>query len=1255
VARTAAHHFEPAEVERRRALAPAPRYPGDLPITDRRNDILDVLSQHQVVVVAGETGSGKSTQLPKLCLEIGRGATGWIGHTQPRRIAARSIAERVAEELGTGVGGLVGYAVRFTDEVGPDTLIKVMTDGILLAEIQRDPDLTRYDTLIIDEAHERSLNIDFLLGYLRRLLPRRPDLKVVITSATIDTARFSAHFDDAPIIEVSGRTYPVEMRYRPLEDPDDAAPGTGRVAAKDQVQGIVDAVDELRREGPGDVLVFCSGERDIRDAADALRERRLADTEILPLYARLSSADQHRVFAPHPGRRIVLATNVAETSLTVPGIRYVIDPGEARISRYNHRTKVQRLPIEPVSQASADQRAGRCGRVGPGICIRLYAEDDYDARPRFTEPEIQRTNLASVVLQMAALGLGEVEDFPFVDPPDPRAVRDGVNLLVELGALDDADEVRLTRVGRQMSRLPLDPRMARMVLDADRLGCLHEVLVIASALSILDPRERPTGSEQEADALHARFVHPDGDFLAYLALWDHVRELRRDRSSSAFRRQLRAEHLHVMRVREWQDLYAQVRRVVNQMGMRTRHGGDPPGADDVHRALLGGLLSHIGMKVPDGRDYRGARNMRFVIAPGSSLAKSGPRWVMAAELVETNRMWARTVARIRPEWIEEVGDHLVARSYGEPWWEPERGAALTIERVSLYGLPVIAGRTVNLARIDQDLARELFVLHALVRGEWESHHEFVRTNAATAERVHELEARARRDLLTTETTLLEWFLERVPPHVVSSRSFDKWWKDERRSHPGLLDVPFEVYAGHDHGIDDAAYPDVWRSGSSELGLEYEFEPTSATDGVSVTVPLGALRQLDPAPFEWNVPGLRDELVATLVRSLPKALRRPFVPVPDAVARIVPALDPASGAGLLDALAAELSRQGGQRVDPSDFDLDKVPDHLRPTFVVVDIDGRTLAHGKSLTALAELLDDHIRSAVAGAAPSIERHGLTAWPDGDIPRVVRSGTDEHPFTAYPALVDEGDTVALRVLPDPDEQWSAMWAGVRRLLLLDRPATTRAASRMISNRAALALAVTPWRSDLDWASDLVGAALDQIVDEAGGPPWERAGWEVLRQTARDTVPAALAEVAPAALELVTTLGRLVPRIEATDQPALAPTVADVRRQLARLVYPGVLTAVGLARIPHLLRYLMAIEHRLDRAPEDLRRDHERMVTCIRLEEAFDLAAETPGVDPGVEAVGWMLQELRVASFAQHLGTDGPISEKRVRTALASFGGRT
>ncbi|MBK5222072.1 MAG: ATP-dependent RNA helicase HrpA [Acidimicrobiia bacterium] len=1254
--------FSPAQLLHRQALVPTPAYPPELPISQRRDDLLAAIAENQVVIVAGETGSGKSTQLPKLCLELGRGVEGYVGHTQPRRIAARSIAERVADELGTTVGGLVGYTVRFTDEVGDDTLVKLMTDGILLAEIQRDRHLSRYDTIIIDEAHERSLNIDFLLGYLRQLLPRRPDLKVIVTSATIDTERFSAHFGDAPIIEVSGRTYPVDLRYRPLDEPDTeelddeaGARGGRRGAAsdsKDQTRGIVDAVAELRREGPGDVLVFCSGERDIRDAADALRDRKLPDTEILPLYARLSSAEQHRVFSAHPGRRIVLATNVAETSLTVPGIRYVVDPGTARISRYNHRTKVQRLPIEAVSQASADQRAGRCGRVGPGICIRLYSEDDYESRPRFTEPEIQRTNLASVILQMAALGLGDVEAFPFVDPPDSRSIRDGVALLAELGAVDPEHEGTtrwLTPKGRQLAKLPLDPRLGRMVLEADRSGCLHEVMVIAAAMSILDPRERPTGSEQQAAQMHARFAHPDSDFLAYIALWDHVRELRRERGSNQFRKQLKAEYLNVMRVREWQDLYSQLRRVVGQMGMRTRHGGEPASGDAIHMSLLPGLLSHIGMKEGDTREYRGARNAKFAIAPGSTLSRSGPKWVMAGELVETNRMWGRVVARIRPEWAEEVGEHVVKRSYGDAWWDRERGAALAHERVTLYGLPLVTGRTVNVSRIDPALARELFIWHALVQGEWDTHHRFVDRNRERLTEVADLEARARRDLLVDDDVIADWFAARIPDHIASVRTFDKWWK-RAQEQPDLLDIPLRVLAGGGDELDPSAFPDEWRQGSLTLALDYRFEPGTITDGLTVDVPLTALNQIDPTAFEWHVPGVRADLVDALVRSLPKAIRRSLVPVPDTVAAVLDRLDPGSGEGLLQSLSRELGRVGGVHVPVDAFDLDKVPDHLRPTFRILDEAGAPLAVGKSVDALGSLLDEQVRNAIAHSGAAIERRGLTAWPGGGLPRVVDTTGAGHKVRAYPALVDEGDTVAVRLLPTADEQWEAMWSGTRRLLRLALPAPGRALERMLDNRATLALTSSPWRTPADWAGDAASAAIDKVVDEAGGPSWTDAGYAALLAAAKADLPKLLVDAAPAALDILRTLGRLRPRLDATTQPALAPSVADMRHQLARLVYPGMLAAIGVDRFADVRRYLLAIEHRLEKLPDALMRDQERMLTCIRLDREFDALAERVPSSPELDEVGWLLQELRVATFAQHLGTAQPVSEKRVRTALAA-----
>jgi ATP-dependent helicase HrpA len=881
---------------RARLPVPAVSYPPELPVSQRRDEIAAAIRANQVVIVAGETGSGKTTQLPKICLELGRGVTGQIGHTQPRRIAARSVAERIAEELGTELGTAVGYKVRFTDKSSDGTLVKVMTDGILLAEMQRDQRLLRYDTLIIDEAHERSLNIDFILGYLKRLLPSRPDLKVIITSATIDPERFSKHFAggesgkqgwDAPIIEVSGRTYPVEVRYHPLADP-----GRPSDEAKDQAQAICDALRELRGDGPGDVLVFLSGEREIRDTADALAEQAdLAGLEVLQLYARLSAAEQHRVFQPHDRPRVVLATNVAETSLTVPGIKYVIDPGTARISRYSNRTKVQRLPIEPISRASADQRKGRCGRTSDGVCIRLYSEADYEARPAFTDPEVLRTNLASVILQAAALGLGNVADFPFVDPPDSRNIADGVRLLAELGAIPPGgDATRLTGVGRKLARLPVDPRLGRMILAAKEHRCVREVLIITAALSIQDPRERPADAREAADAMHARFAEQGSDFLAFLSLWDYLHDRQRELSGSAFRRMCRREYLHFLRVREWQDLYGQLRQAARDVGA----GEAEPGArfpaelaDRVHISLLAGLLSHIGMKDTQDKterkrrgpaEFAGARGARFAIFPDSVLARKPPEWVVAAELVETSRLWARVAARIEPEWAEPLAAHLVRRGYSEPHWDARRGAAMALEKVTLYGLPIVAARRVNYARVDPAAARELFISGALVAGDWQTHHEFFHHNQRLLEEARELEDRARqRGIVADDEALFGFYDQRIPKDVSSARHFDSWWKRARVEAPNLLTfTPADLVSPAAERIQATDYPASWGG----LPLSYAFAPGEPDDGVTVDVPLAALSQVSGEEFGWQVPGLREELVAELIRSLPKELRRAFVPAPD---------------------------------------------------------------------------------------------------------------------------------------------------------------------------------------------------------------------------------------------------------------------------------------------------------------------------------------------------------------------------------------
>ncbi|MGC0272176.1 DUF3418 domain-containing protein [Pseudactinotalea sp. Z1739] len=1051
---------DPQLLQRRRDAVPKVAYPEQLPVSARREEIAEAIEKNQVVILSGETGSGKTTQLPKICLDLGRGIEGTVGHTQPRRIAARTVAERIAEELGTEVGQAVGYQVRFTDQVSETTLIKVMTDGILLAEVQRDPMLRRYDTIIVDEAHERSLNIDFLLGYLHQLLPQRPDLKVIITSATIDSERFAEHFGSpgtpAPVIEVSGRTYPVEVRYRPLvqdtetTEDDDEAPGraggtgagtgagdparsrgsagptrsrgnSGEREPLDQATAICLAADELMAEGPGDILVFCSGEREIRDGAESLTNhlsgRPGPEVEILPLYARLSAADQHRVFAAHSNRRIVLATNIAETSLTVPGIRYVIDPGTARISRYSKGTKVQRLPIEPVSQASADQRAGRCGRVADGICIRLYSKADYESRPEFTEPEILRTSLASVILQMTALGLGEVAKFGFVDPPDTRSVRDGVALLTELGAITDDDGarparpgpadaarpgelhptaaktarrdasssatpgLRLTKVGRSLAHLPIDPRLGRMLLEADRLGVAAEVLVIVAALSIQDVRERPPDARQQADAKHRRFAEETSDFLSILRLWDYLRTKRAELSSSAFRRMCRAEYLHFLRIREWQDVHTQLRQMIKPLGIhlgRLKAPGDVD-ADAVHQAMLTGLLTQIGSWDERKRDYLGARGARFVIFPGSHLAKKRPDWVMAAELVETSRLFARTAARIRPEWVEPLAAHLIKRSYSEPYWSTRQGAGMVKEKVMLYGLTLVADRPVPYARVDAPAAREMFIRHALVDGEWRTHHAFVEHNAGVIAEAEELQARERRrDLMLDEDGLFDFYDERIPEHVVTAAHFDTWWKQARREHPDLLNLSVDLLVPQVQELDPGRYPQVWQQGDLTLPLSYQFEPGTEADGVTVHIPIAVLGRVRPEGFDWLVPGLLQELTVASIKALPKPIRKHLVPAPDtarAIAELLPPWEQMAPAGEGAVSFAEAFATAARQVRPEleisagDRDPEKLPPHLRITFQVHAERGAVLGTGQHLEALQRELSrqsgDAVRTAVKSA--------------------------------------------------------------------------------------------------------------------------------------------------------------------------------------------------------------------------------------------------------------------------------------------------
>jgi ATP-dependent helicase HrpA len=1295
-----------ARAEARRASVPVLRYPPELPVSQRKDEIAAAIRDHQVVIVAGETGSGKTTQLPKICLELGRGVTGQIGHTQPRRIAARTVAERIASELGTELGTTVGYKVRFTDTSSDSTLVKVMTDGILLTELQRDRELLRYDTLIVDEAHERSLNIDFILGYLKQLLPRRPDLKVIITSATIDPQRFSDHFWEAPIVEVSGRTYPVEVRYRPLADPDDPDED-----AKDQIQGILDAVTELSAEGPGDILVFLSGEREIRDTADALDG--VNGLEVLPLYARLSTAEQHRVFASHgPARRVVLATNVAETSLTVPGIKYVIDPGTARISRYSQRTKVQRLPIEPISQASANQRKGRCGRTSDGVCIRLYSEADFESRPEFTDPEILRTNLASVILQMAALDLGDMADFPFVEPPESRNIADGVRLLEELGAFSPGHapgrgRTRLTEIGRKLSRLPLDPRLGRMILEAGRNGCIREVLIITAALSIIDPRERPADARQAADEMHARFAEPGSDFLAFLNLWDYLRERQSQLSTSAFRRLCRREYLHFLRVREWQDVYGQLRQAAADLGIqagRERRGASPSTkpaggqrngdgqrrgrvrpragraglaapevpapdaeagrhfpaelADRVHMSLLAGLLSHIGMQDTEARqrgkrrpltEFAGARGARFAIFPDSSLARKPPQWVVAAELVETSRLWARVAARIEPEWAESLAAHLVRRSYSEPRWDARRGAAVATEKVSLYGLPIVAARTVMYGRIDPAAARDLFITHALVEGDWQTHHKFFARNQQTLADAEDLERKARRrGLIADDTALFAFYDQRIPAEVVSTRHFDTWWKQARAVDPAQLDLsPADLIAASAEEISPDNYPARW----ADLPVSYEFAPGEPDDGVSVDIPLARLNQVSAEEFSWQVPGLRQEMVTELIRSLPKQLRTTFVPVPDTARAVLPRLGPARG-DLLDALGTELSRLGGVHIPRSAWDESRLPAYLRITFRVVE-DGRVLAEGKDLDELRRQLRPRLQATLSQAATGITRTGLRTWDIGTLPRVFNHGE----VRAYPALADTGNAVDVRLFETRAQADAAMLRGTRRLLLLQVPSGARAVASRLPVSAKLAMSRHPYPSTDALLDDCAAAAADQVITEAGGPAWDEAGFARLLEAAREALAARTADVVALVARALGEAHQVEASLAATPSPPVRAAFTDLRTQLAGLIHPGFVTETGARRLPDLVRYLRGMSRRLEKMPEALGRDAERMAVVQGVGEDYQqTVADLPPArrdDPDVREVRWMIEELRVSLFAQTLGTSGPVSERRIEKALDQLHG--
>ncbi|ABE54792.1 ATP-dependent helicase HrpA [Shewanella denitrificans OS217] len=1215
-------------------------YPAELPVSQKRDEIAKAIANNQVVIVAGETGSGKTTQLPKICLELGLGTRGLIGHTQPRRLAARSVASRIADELNCPLGEAVGFKVRFADAISPDSYIKLMTDGILLAELTSDKFLNQYDAIIIDEAHERSLNIDFILGYLKQVLKKRPDLKVIITSATIDVERFSQHFNGAPIIEVSGRTYPVETRYRPLV--------RDEASDLDFSDGIFAAVDELIQEGPGDILIFLNGERDIRDTADMLRKRQYRDTEILPLYARLSYGEQSKVFKSHIGRRIVLATNVAETSLTVPGIRYVIDPGTARISRYSYRTKVQRLPIEPISQASANQRQGRCGRVAAGICIRLYDEQDFLSRPAFTDPEILRTNLASVILQMLAIGLGDIGGFPFIQPPEQKHIRDGFLLLEELQAVHQhKGDLVLTPLGRNLASIPVDPRLGRMVIEANQLGCLNEVIVIAAGLSIQDPRERPAEKKQASDESHRRFADKDSDFVSWINLWTYLKTQKNSLSASQFRKQCRDEYLAYLRVREWQDLFSQIKQAVHDLKWRLNEA--PANYEQVHKAVLSGLLSQIGFKDANN-EYLGARNRKFFVFPGSPLAKKGPKWIMAAELTETSRLFARCCAKIQPEWLESLAGHLIKKSHVEPHFEAKPASVIAFENQVLYGLNIVSRRKVQYGPIDPVEAREIFIRSALAEGQLQTQEAFFVNNQALVEDIGNLEHKSRRrDILVDEQVLVDFYEPRIPEGIYNGQLFFGWWKKAKRDTPQLLDFNPELLmqrsGAHISALD---FPDVWHKGNLALALSYHFEPGADDDGVSVHVPVALLNQVDDTDFDWLVPGLREEKFIALIKSLPKTLRRNFVPAPDYARACAQAMEPFSGPAL-EVMCKQLLRMSGTRVTPDDFDLTQLTAHLSINFKIEDDKGTLIEQGRVLDDLKDKLQGVVAKAIRQVAKvGIEQEALLSWSFGDLPSQYQQRKGNYEVKAYPALIDNQADVSIKLFDDEHEAKRHHRVGLRRLLLLNIPSPVKHLQQKLPNKAKLAMYFNPFGQVQILIDDIIAAAVQQLLDEKKLDVRNEAQFEQAKEWVRQELNPSAEQISLKVEQILTLYQNIKKRMKGKISLDIAFAMSDIQTQLDKLVFKGFVEDCGWQRLGDIIRYLKAIENRLDKLPVDPSRDRLHMHSVAKVQEALNaqlnkLPKSQPVPDSLVEA-RWMVEEYRVSCFAQVLGTAYPISEKRV-----------
>ena len=1226
----------------RLAALPRPTFPEDLPIAQRRDDIAALIAKHPVVIVCGETGSGKTTQIPKICLALKRGAAGLIGCTQPRRIAARSLAKRLAAELPGTPKGFVGHKIRFQDETRPESVLKVMTDGILLAEIHSDRELRAYDTIIVDEAHERSLNIDFLLGYLKRLSKIRPELKIIVTSATIDTERFSQFFDGAPVIEVSGRTYPVEVRYRPeffeVEEEDDEP--------VDLNEALVKAVDEVHRTSrTGDVLVFLPGEREIREAAEELRKHGPKGLEILPLFSRLSAEEQDRVFEPTGQRRVVLSTNVAETSLTVPGIHYVVDTGLARVKRYSPRQKIDQLRIEPISQAAAKQRAGRCGRVASGIAIRLYAEQDFNERPEFTTPEILRTSLASVILRMAALDLGEIALFPFVEPPTPRQIQDGYQVLFELGAIDEKRQ--LTPIGRELARLPVDPRIGRMLIAARDFHCLSEMVILAAALSIQDPRDRPQDKRQESDRAHEEFRDDASDFVQLINLWKFFDEAFVHKKSNRKLFETCREHfLSYIRMREWRDLAGQLREIAGDLKIRDNTA--PATYEQMHRALLTGLVTNVGLKALDGDHYNAPRGIPFAVWPGSGLKKNRPRWIMAGELQETTRIYARNVARVEPDWIESAAAHLVTKVHAEPHWDKQRGEVMAYETVSLYGLTIVARRKISYGRIDSFKAREVFIAGALVAGEFDTKLAFFAHNRALIREVEELEHRARRpDVLVDDTVVQAWYHARIPEEVRDARSFEAWYRDASKTDPKLLFLARDELMRHGaESVTENLFPREMKIGDATFPLAYRFEPGHVLDGVTMNVPLALLNQVEDAPVDWLVPGLIRDKVAWLMKALPKRIRTQLVPVPEHVTAFLQQERPGVRT-LKEGVLAYAGRRVGERLDDAIWSKDDLPPHLAMNVRVMDDSKRELAMGRDLGALRKQLGEAASLTLAKAKPGMEREGITAWDFGDLPAEVSFRRGNQTLTGYPALVDEEASVAIRLFDSKDKSAEAHRAGVKRLLSFELREQLKNLERSIGNQNALSLRYVPLIAADKMKADLVAAIVDRAFFGEDEPPRTPKGFEEQKKRAKARLPAVADAVVRHAGSIADAYQEAVKTI--AQSGALGRVTQDVRSQLDRLVGPGFLARTPWERLEHLPRYIRGYALRLQKYRANAERDNKHNGTVAGLwnwyEERAKADRDAERHDAKLEEFRWMVEELRISLFAQELRTPMPISAKRLQ----------